>query len=197
MLSFKSQIVFGLLVQSVFHSVPTEARWKFSPHHSASNVRQRPQINLRRLDPHLSSLSASNSMANINLNSPSSSSSSIFHSTASLDRANSQSIMRETNSLHRQAASAINSGGMLQPHQRNTLIGRLIPNPERMNAYANYLRNGAIGVAGTGGLVSIARLFGDDSNEKETDDNNFIIDVNMIKTTTLPPNILNPIGRDV
>lgn len=183
--SFKQRIVFGLLVLCVFYFFPTEARFNLFPKKSISNTFHQQQqqqqmsfrlssetLNLRRNQP-LHALQ-STSMETVNLRAPSSllsssSSSSNIHRSASsptINNANSPALMQESSSLHRQAAISLNLGGAANIHRENTIIQRLRPRLESMNAVAKYVKNGAIGVAGAGGIASLVRSFSNGNSER-------------------------------
>lgn len=212
--SFKLRFVFvfGLLVLYMFQPFSVEAqRFNLFPKRSPpNNVRQRPlplpssstlqSIELQRpqrpMPSHSSALSSSNSLTTINLHSPSSSSSvsDIYQSAPMLNSGNSPAIMRETSTLHRQAASVLNLRGigMARTHRENTMLQRLKPNPARLNLIGKYVKSVAIAVSGVGGVIVIANAFSNDSDEKKEihDDDDYLT------TTTTTPELSNQLGVD-
>lgn len=207
-MSFQLQIVFGLLALSVFYSFETEARFKLFPKNSSpSTVLQRPlsmpstsqALESHRLRP-FSAASPASSIVTVDLHPPSSTLSSDSYrsvSLQSLNKANSPSIMRESHSLHRQAASTLNleSIKIVQP-PANKPLRRLIPNAERMNSIAKYIKNSGIGVAAAGGAVTLVDLFLSKSGEKDKNSDEHIVNTATTTTTTTRPELYNPIGAD-
>lgn len=208
MSSFVHRIVFGLLVLCVFHSFLAEARFKFLPNLSSTNIlRQRqsslPQISRaiesNRQQPLHARGSSANSMQTIHLHSSDSSTSDIYRSASSptLNRAHSPAIMRDVESLHRQAASSLNLRA-INAHRENTLLQRFRPSSERMSLVAKYLKNSAIAAAGTGGVLALADTFQSSRSEKggSNDDHIFINNIATTTTTTKAPEHDNPLGVD-
>lgn len=210
LLLFEPRIVFGLLVLGAFYSFPTEARFNiFSKKSSLNNLHQQQQqqqlairqtMNLRRQQP-LHALQSS-SMESVNLKSHSSSlsssSSNIYRSASSqtLNNANSPALMRETSSLHRQAALSLNMG-RANVQRGNSMLQRLKPNPASLNIMAKYAKNSAIAVAGAGGIASIVNALSNNIERKQFEDlANELNATTTTTTTTAAPELSNPLGVD-
>lgn len=206
-MSFKLQIVFGLFALCVFHSIPTEAQIKwfyFKKNVSPSISRQQPvlpstsQMITSYRQPPIHMAARVNSMESINLQPLSSSSSSNIYrslSGSSLNHPNSPAMMREISTLHRQAATTLNSEilNIVQPHSENTLMQRLMPNTERMSLISKYIKNGAIGLAAAGGFISITNTFASNNNNYREVYNNETV-TSPPPTTTTVSEITNRIG---
>lgn len=197
--SFNRRIVFGLFVLCVLHSFPTEAHFKLFSKQSTSNTLRRSHLTSpstsQALESHrqrpLHSSSSSSSAA---------STSDVYRSASSptLNTANSPSLMQEI-SLHREAASTLNLGrvNIVRQNQQRTLLQRLKPNLERINSIGKYIKNGAIAAAGTGGIISIANAFSNNSEKKENSSDELIVYAAPItSTTTEIPERHNPLGED-
>lgn len=142
------------------------------------------------------------------LSAPSASASATLHRTSSsptsFNTANSPSIMREATVLHREAASVLNAGRTV-PYQNPSLLHRIIPNLENIKKVGNYLKNGAIAVAGTGGAITIVdAIKGDEHSdekkegeeERKTDNANRTMDGKNIFISTKKPDYHNPLGDE-
>lgn len=81
-----------------------------------------------------------------------------------------------------------------QPQPRNNFIQRLRPNPQNMNTYLKYLKNGAIGAAGIGGVITIADFL----SNKNGGEHIIALPITSTTTTSTTPNpeYYNPIGPD-
>lgn len=102
---------------------------------------------------------------------------------------NSPSIMLDTE-LHRQAASTLN----LHAHRQNirqNMLHRLVPNSERIRTISKYVKNTAIGAAGTGGVILTANQFSSVGENIVNDS------ASSSSTTTIVPEIYNPIGENI
>lgn len=156
--------MFGLFVLCVFNSFFVEAHFKMTVKSSPS-TRIGPQLpavpsssqtlNLHRTNPALSSQTSLTSMSEVNLRSPSSSSSNIYRSASSpsLNLGNSPSIMREM--THVQAASVLNSAGLSQLQRSPPIMHRMIPNMDSIRSVGKYVKTGALTVAAVGGAIDI------------------------------------------
>lgn len=202
--SFERIFVIGLLVLCAFCQSEAFFKAPFKQSQSSS-VRQRHLLlsaetsNLNRQRALNVPGSLANSMTSVNLHSASSSSSNVYRSASSptLNTADSPALMRETSSLHRQAASTLNAGTTLNVQRQNTLLQRLRPDPERLNSIGKYLKNGAIAVGGTGGFISIVNLFPSKSKEETEEEKSSSGDsIIAVTTTTTTPELSNPIGQD-
>lgn len=202
----KQRIVFGLFVLIVYKTVfvcaqiktPVKVSHPISPHQapipSTSNVMQ---PNRRPPSMITSSLE---SFKSINLESYTSShSSTAVHrsmSTPSLTNERTPAILPELDATHNRAASVLNMGRMHleQPQPRNNFIQRLRPNPQNMNTYLKYLKNGAIGAAGIGGVITIADFL----SNKNGGEHIIVLPITSTTTTstTQNPEYYNPIGPD-
>lgn len=201
MAKFVLRFVFGLLVLCAFFNLPSDARFKLFPNRASYTLRQRQppiqMMNMERQRPMHSSGSQTNSMESVNLRSHSSSSADIYRTASSptFNRAGTSALMRETSSLHREAASSLNNMRSITIQRQNTLLQRLKPDSETLNSFAKYMKNGAIAVAGTGGFISIVNSFPSKSDEKE--ESNVESNVTLITTTTTKaPEYYNLLGQD-
>lgn len=154
--------------------------------------------------------SLTDSMQTINLNSPSSSTSTNIHRSASLPSLHSQlsaqraafneghSPARSVGSLHRQAASVLNTA---QLQRTIPTFRRLVPNFAKVKIAGRILKNSAIAAAGAGGVITIANSFSKNSENSENSDNINISNgtstiTSTTTTTTQKPERFNPIGVD-
>lgn len=225
-LSFRSRIVFGLYVLCVFYAFTVDAQifknpYKTAPSRVGTNLRIRvPPINrqpiiplasrtsnLVRGRPAFSSQTSLNSVRNVELQTLSRSSSSSAMIVNNLQRplsvpsltASSPAIMEGI--THSGAAAALNTMGLRPIHQSNSGIRRLIPNFNNIKNIADYLKNGAIATAGTGGAIQIVEALKDDEccdGKIERTEDGIMSDNFKIgnKKTTKSPEFYNPLGVD-
>lgn len=218
MSSLELKFVFGLFVLCVLQSFFIEAQhFKLFPKTKPAGrpivlpgvPRNSLQSQRQNLGSAFSSQTSLNSLTNVNLHSSSSSlsSPSIIRRTGSLPSlniANSPSIMKETSSIsHSQAASVLNPIIPAQIQQNPSIAQRLIPNFGGMKPIGTYLKNGAIGVAATGGIVAIVHAIngnGHDEKRRKPTEEEVIENLNRIgngkniTTTTIRPEYHNPLG---
>lgn len=102
-----------------------------------------------------------------------------------------------------QTPPAVNIGGVnMQTMRDNSFLRRLFPSQEKMDTIGKYLKNTAIGVAGTGGALAIAdTIIGDDGENDEGTEikpnhEQLAFIKNDTTTTTEMPELYNPIGGD-